>query len=107
MFAVSPGRAQTADEAVEPDQDFELPGAELADTHGDGGFELGDASAAGNPLKNLVEKWPEDLVIAPVPGRSPQLGWNLSLVGGRWSPKTAVPLTAAVPTCTCSTTSCA
>jgi outer membrane protein assembly factor BamA len=35
----------------------------------------------GNPLKNLFEKWPADLVIAPVPGYSPQLGWNLALVG--------------------------
>lgn len=26
--------------------------------------------------------WPEDLVMAPIPGYSPQLGWMLTLVGG-------------------------
>jgi len=33
------------------------------------------------PLTTLAEKWPEDLVIAPIPGYSPQLGWNLTLGG--------------------------
>lgn len=29
-----------------------------------------------------MSNWPEDLVIAPVPSYSPQLGWNLTLAGG-------------------------
>jgi len=33
----------------------------------------------GNPMPKMFSRWPEDLVIAPVPGRSPQIGWNLSL----------------------------
>ena len=70
------------DEAADFEADFEVPGTEITDTHGDGGLELGDADIAGNPLKNIFKNWPEDLVIAPVPGRSPQLGWNLALVGG-------------------------
>jgi hypothetical protein len=50
------------------------PGAEILD--------LDDVAITGNPLKSLIEKWPPDLVVAPVPGYSPQLGWNLKLVGG-------------------------
>ncbi len=82
VLAVALARAQTTDETADTGQDFSPPGGSLADTHGDGGFELNDANYAGNPLKSLVEKWPEDLVIAPVPGFSPQLGWNLTLAGG-------------------------
>jgi hypothetical protein len=33
-------------------------------------------------LKKFANKWPKDLVIAPVPGYSPQLGWTLKLAGG-------------------------
>lgn len=33
-------------------------------------------------LKKFASKWPKDLVIAPVPGYSPQLGWNLKLAAG-------------------------
>lgn len=49
---------------------------------GDGGLDLSDADFEGNPLKRLAKKWPRDLVIAPIPGYSPQLGWNLTLAGG-------------------------
>lgn len=35
-----------------------------------------------NPISEKVKGWPEDLVIAPVPGYSPQIGWNLMLAGG-------------------------
>ena len=33
-------------------------------------------------MKRLAANWPEDLVIAPIPGYSPQIGWNLTLGGG-------------------------
>jgi hypothetical protein len=82
LAAVSTTWAQEVDEGVELEGEFELPGADIADMHGDGGFELGGADVAGNPLKNLMERWPEDLVIAPIPGYSPQIGWNLTLAGG-------------------------
>ncbi len=49
---------------------------------GDGGLDLGDADFKGNPLERFAEKWPKDLVIAPIPGNSPQLGWSLTLAGG-------------------------
>ena len=45
-------------------------------------FGLEGLQFSDNPITEKVKRWPEDLVIAPVPGYSPQLGWNLKLVGG-------------------------
>jgi hypothetical protein len=61
---------------------YELP--EYQESLGQGAevLDLQDLDITGNPLKNLIAKWPPDLVIAPVPGYSPQLGWNLKLAGG-------------------------
>ncbi len=81
-LALAPAWAQTEDEVINPERDFELPAAEVADSVGDGGFDLADADFVGSPLKRLAKNWPEDLVIAPIPGRSPQLGWKLTLAGG-------------------------
>jgi hypothetical protein len=64
------------------DRDFELPAADMADTLADGGLELADAEFTGSSLKRFAERWPDDLVIAPIPGRSPQVGWTLALAGG-------------------------
>ena len=47
-----------------------------------GGLGLEGLQFSDNPITKKVKKWPEDLVIAPVPGYSPQLGWNLMLAGG-------------------------
>jgi hypothetical protein len=82
LFVMAPAWAQTANEAVDPEREFELPGTDLADMHGDGGLHPGDADIVGNPLKDMFKKWPEDLVIAPIPGRSPQMGWQLALAAG-------------------------
>lgn len=38
-----------------------------------------DIDLIGNPARSLFKRWPEDLVIAPVPGRSPQLGWTVAV----------------------------
>lgn len=48
------------------------------------GADLGteDAKFSGNPLGSLISNWPPDLVVAPVPGRSPQVGWNLAVAAG-------------------------
>ena len=62
--------------------DFDLPASEMGDSIADGGLELTDVDFEGNPLKRFAEKWPDDLVIAPIPGRSPQVGWTLALGGG-------------------------
>ena len=64
------------------ERDFDLPGSEAAELIADGGLDLGDVDFEGSPLKRFAEKWPEDLVVAPVPGRSPQLGWQLTLGAG-------------------------
>jgi len=73
---VQPVLAQSAD------RDFDLPASELAILPGDGGVDMSDADFVGNPLASIAEKWPDDLVIAPVPGYSPQVGWSLALAGG-------------------------
>ncbi len=62
--------------------DFDLPGADVGNLVGDGGFELNGVDFAGNPAKGAFSWWPEDLVLAPIPGYSPQLGWTLALAGG-------------------------
>jgi len=63
-------------------RDFDLPGADIAHLPGDGGVELEAGDFGGSALQRLARWWPDDLVIAPVPGRSPQVGWSLALGGG-------------------------
>ena len=41
-----------------------------------------DVQMSENWLKRFARKWPKDLVIAPIPGYSPQLGWTLKLAAG-------------------------
>jgi hypothetical protein len=82
LLANVSARAETdgPDETAEEKRDFDLPGSEanlLEDS-----LNLDDVDFLGNPMKSLAANWPEDLVIAPVPGYSPQLGWNLALGGG-------------------------
>jgi hypothetical protein len=80
LFATAPASAQS--EPTDAGIDFDLPGGELGAIAGDNAFNLEDVDFVGNPGKSLSEKWPEDLVVAPIPGYSPQLGWNLALAGG-------------------------
>lgn len=68
--------------AQSADRDFDLPGAEVVALPGDGGVDMEGVDFVGNPLGRFAEKWPDDLVIAPLPGRSPQVGWSLALGGG-------------------------
>jgi len=75
VFAESAAVEDTAGD----ERGFELPGsgAEVLDNT----LNLDDADLLANPFKKLVANWPEDLVIAPIPAYSPQLGWNLTLGG--------------------------
>lgn len=82
IFLCSGASAQSANSPEGPARDFDLPAAELTDMVGDGGLDLGDESYEGTSLQRFADKWPKDLVIAPIPGYSPQLGWNLTLAGG-------------------------
>ena len=81
-FALSIASAQTDEDTTPGERDFDLPAAELGSTIGDGGLDLEDVDFEGSPLKRFAQRWPKDLVIAPIPGRSPQLGWTLTLAGG-------------------------
>ncbi len=82
LFAIGHAFAETADDEIDSDRDIELPGADVAGLEGGSGIDFEDVELVGNPLKRLANGWPENLVIAPIPGRSPQLGWNLTLAGG-------------------------
>jgi hypothetical protein len=68
--------------AYAQDTHFDLPGGEVTETISDGGISVPEANSDKSFLKRLSSSWPEDLVIAPVPGRSPQVGWSLALGGG-------------------------
>jgi hypothetical protein len=71
-----------AQEAAEPQMSFERIGNESFLDDGAVDFGLEGVQFSNNPITEKVKRWPEDLVIAPVPGYSPQLGWNLTLAGG-------------------------
>ena len=73
-------RAAQPEAAVDEESEVDVLGAELELTSV--GLPKEVPNLAGGPLKRLAAKWPDDLVIAPVPGYSPQLGWNLVLGGG-------------------------
>jgi outer membrane protein assembly factor BamA len=77
-LALSPAPSAAQDAGA----DFELPAAEIGNAIGDGGVAFVDSDFEGNALSRFAERWPDDLVIAPVPGRSPQVGWSLALGGG-------------------------
>ena len=61
---------------------FDIPMTEVEDLGSGLDLDMDDSDVAGNPLHSLISKWPEDLVVAPVPGYSPQLGWTLAVAAG-------------------------
>jgi hypothetical protein len=79
LLANAPAIA-AAEESADDERDFDLPGSETDLL--ENSLNLDDVDFVGSPLKKLAANWPEDLVIAPVPAYSPQLGWNLTLGGG-------------------------
>jgi len=76
------GESKGDDDDAGSQDDIQLPVDEMAVLEAGTGIEIADVDYVGNPLKRFAEKWPSDLVIAPIPGRSPQLGWKLTLAGG-------------------------
>jgi outer membrane protein assembly factor BamA len=60
----------------------EIPASDLTSMIGDGGLQLDATDSEPGLLGRLAERWPADLVVAPIPGRSPQIGWNLALAVG-------------------------
>ena len=61
-------------------QDVDLPAPKSMHMPGDDAVDLGDIDSG--PFRRFAQQWPDDLVLAPVPGRSPQVGWSLALGGG-------------------------
>ncbi|MCP8899051.1 BamA/TamA family outer membrane protein [Gilvimarinus xylanilyticus] len=49
--------------------------------------EVDAAKLEGNPATSVFARWPEDLVLAPVPGHSSELGWSLALGAGYFLPQ--------------------
>jgi hypothetical protein len=72
--------SEVADETANEGQGLDLP--MVATGPMSDSINLTDAEVLGNPLKRQSTKWPEDLIVAPIPAYSPQLGWNLTLAGG-------------------------
>lgn len=81
-FYATQAFGQTSDEEKNTERATEIPAAELTGFMGDGGLQLDESDAEDSWLKRFAERWPSDLVVAPVPGRSPQLGWTLAVGAG-------------------------
>lgn len=64
------------------EDDVEIVGADASTFINGGVLDISDTSSLGNPIAGVSRLLPEDLVIAPIPGRSPQIGWNLTLAAG-------------------------
>lgn len=49
--------------------------------------EVTSVNVSGNPATSVFSRWPDDLVVAPVPGYSSELGWTLALGAGYFLPQ--------------------
>lgn len=74
------GAAAYGQENDDSVSDYEQTGELIAELAGD--IDISGAEVTALPTKRMFSNWPSDLIIAPVPGRSPQLGWQLTLAGG-------------------------
>src|SRR5210317_2112879 len=76
----------SAADALAEDQDdderLDAPVSEMEEMGAIVDLGIDDASTTGNFMGSLVSSWPPDLVVAPVPGYSPQVGWNLAVAAG-------------------------
>lgn len=79
---VDPAFADSELTQTEPRADETFAMAEFDILDGSGVLENVNDEVSGIPMEPLIEDWPEDLIIAPVPGYSPQLGWMLSGMAG-------------------------
>ena len=70
-----PAQTESRLDSVVATADFEF-------LDGSGVLENFDNKGTGIPVSEINQNWSDDLVIAPVPGYSPQLGWMLSGVAG-------------------------
>ena len=86
LFTLPAAHAQSKDDVDEDldelRNDFDLMRHESLLVPGLESLGVEDVQMEEGWLKKFASKWPKDLVIAPVPGYSPQLGWNLKLAAG-------------------------
>ncbi len=75
-----PGLCLAAETAAEETEEFDLFPTETSTISPETMMD-GDAEFVGNPATSAFSWWPDDLVLAPIPGRSPEFGWSLALVG--------------------------
>lgn len=78
LLTATGGLAQNLDD----DEILDLPVSEMEEMGTVVDLAVDDASISGNPMSTLMANWPPDLVVAPVPGYSPQVGWNLAVAAG-------------------------
>lgn len=83
QIAVGATSGNDAPESDDESVTFRLPGTEHSATSSDSRLELDDVIVAGASQSSRFSWWPKQLVVVPVPGYSPQLGWSLTL-GGAW-----------------------
>jgi len=87
MLASQSATAGTDVVAAEEDKNgsvrFRPPGTEHSAAFSGSRLEFDDVFVAGASQSSRFSWWPKQLVVVPVPGYSPQLGWSLAL-GGAW-----------------------
>jgi hypothetical protein len=78
LFFVTDGLGQEEND----EEHLDIPVSDVEELGAVVELDVDDVPMTGNPLSSLIPKWPSDLVVAPVPGRSPQVGWNLAVAAG-------------------------
>jgi hypothetical protein len=82
VMLVVAGAVYATEQPPEDESDFDaLPGQAR---FGSPEMSVSDEQAefVGNPANSMFGWWPEDLVLVPIPGRTPEFGWSLAAVGG-------------------------
>lgn len=81
LLLMTPPTAFPAEnESVDESEDMDLVLIEPSAMSPSTAMDSSPSEFVGNPTASLMSWWPEDLVIAPIPGRSPEFGWNLALM---------------------------
>jgi outer membrane protein assembly factor BamA len=77
-----PGSALASEAEASDEQSFDGLPAPLKTLTPESAIASDQAEFSGNPTSSMFGWWPEDLVLAPIPGRTPEFGWSLAVVGG-------------------------
>jgi hypothetical protein len=65
------------------EREMSVPASQMSGTVGDGGFSVGSSATSVLEARESGERrLRDDIVLAPIPGRSPQVGWSLAVAGG-------------------------